>query len=426
MTARLSTIALLAGALFVGAFFCPACGGAHSEEEVTANTPVPVATQPAVRGTVEAVTSASAVIAAAPGAELIVIAPQAGRIARLPKGEGDAVRKGELLVEFDIPSSQADVAAREAEVTQAQARLTNARNALTRLQGLFERGVAARKEVEDAQRDSAEAQAAVTNADAARAAARRVASRTTVEAPFAGVIGKRWHNPGDLVEAAASDPVLRVVDPARTEVTAAVPASVASRVHPGQTARVRGTLDSGSGGEGAADAAAGADKGDTGDTGDKAEPDFWPASVLTRPTVVDPATATANVRLALRKVTGLPPIGTAVHVDIVTEVRKGVVTVPPAAIVHDEGKSFVFIAGSDKKAHRHEVKVGVSSESAVEIVSGVSVGDNVIVRGQAALPDGAAIRPEEPAKADEKDDSKKDKDPEESKKEESKDGKPPK
>jgi multidrug efflux pump subunit AcrA (membrane-fusion protein) len=140
--------------------------------------------------------------------------------------------------------------------------------------------------------------------------------------------------------------------------------------------------------------------------------------------VVDPATATANVRLALRKTTGVPPIGTTVHVDIVTEVRKGVVTVPPRAIVRDDGKSFVFIAGPDKKAHRREVKVGVSSESAVEIVSGVSAGDNVIVRGHEALPDGAAIRPEEPAKADDKEDGKKDK--EESKKEESKDGKSPK
>lgn len=373
---------LWATALFAAGALCAACGGARTEEEVTANTPVPVSMQPATRGVVEGVTSASGVIAAAPGAELIVIAPQPGRIARLPKGEGDAVHKGDLLVEFDIPSSQADVAAREADVAQAHARLTNARNALTRLQGLFDRGVAARKEVEDAQRDVAEAEAAVKNGDVARTAAERVASRTTVVAPFAGVVARRWHNPGDLVEAAATDPVLRVVDPARTEVTAAVPAAVASRVHPGQAARIRGALGGG------ASSGADADATDDADT-------LWAASVLTRPIVVDPATATANVRLVLRKLAGVPPIGTAVRVDIVTEIKKDAVMVPPGALVRDEGKTFLFVGGSDKKAHRREVKVGVSSEKAIEILSGIAAGDNVIVRGQEALPDGAAIKPEE-------------------------------
>jgi RND family efflux transporter MFP subunit len=376
------------------------CGRSHSEEEVTANAPVPVSTQPAARGTVEAVTTATGVIAAAPGAELIVIAPQAARIAKLPKGEGDAVRKGDLLVEFDIPSSGADVAAREAEVAQSQAKLTNARNALTRLQGLLERGIAARKEVEDAQRDVAESQAAVANAEAARTAAQRVAARTTVEAPFAGVVAKRFHNPGDLVEAAATDPVLRIVDPARAEVTAAIPATVANRVKAGQTARIRAAgADAGAGaaasapasGSAPAEAEAGRAEADA-DAGDGAQ--VWRGSVLTRPTVVDPATATASVRIALASKATAPPIGTAVRVDIITDVHKTATTVPGSAIVQDDGKTFVYVVGDDKKAHRREVKVGIASEAAMEIVSGVKPGEQVIVRGQAALPDGAAIRVE--------------------------------
>jgi RND family efflux transporter MFP subunit len=411
LRAAAATVALvaMAGAAFVG------CGATHSEEEVTASAPVPVATEPATRGTVEAVTTATGIIAAAPGAELIVVAPQAGRIARLPKGEGDAVRKGDLLVEFDIPSSQADVSAREAELAQARARLANARNALTRLQGLLERGVAARKEVEDAQRDVIDAEAAVANGEVARSAAQRVASRTTVVAPFAGIVAKRWHNPGDLVDAAATDPVLRVVDPARTEVTAAVPAGVANRIHPGQAARIRSVLgDGGGSGSGSGGSADGAGRGAAGGSADS-DSAFWPASVLTRPTVVDTATATANVRIALRAPASAsatasarirptsstppspPPIGTAVRADIVTEVRKGVITVPASAIVRDDGHTFAYVVGGDKKAHRHEVRLGIVSEAAVEVLSGVSEGDNVIVRGQAALPDGAAVRPEESA-----------------------------
>ena len=48
-------------------------------------------------------------------------------------------------------------------------------------------------------------------------------------------------------------------------------------------------------------------------------------------------------------------------------------------------------AGSDSKAHRHEVEVGVVTPDAVEIRKGIKAGDKVIVRGQNALPDGAAV-----------------------------------
>jgi len=407
MTFPLTALAI-ASVLFAG------CGGSHSEEEVTASAPVPVTTRLVVRGTVEAVISATGLIAAAPGAELIVVAPQPARVGRVPKAEGDTVRKGDLLVEFDIPSSQADVAAREAEVAQARARLANARAALTRVQGLFERGVAARKEVEDAQRELTDAEAVLANSEVARASAHRVAARTTVVAPFSGVVAKRWHNPGDLVEAASTDPVLRLVDPARAEVTVAVPASVANRVRPGQQARIRAAFDEEPGGA-------------TSSGGASSTPlNFWPAAVLTRPTVVDPTTATASARVALRArarsaATGSaartaarsatsratppatppatspeapppPPIGTAVRIDIVTDVHNGTLTVPASAIVREDGHTVVYTVGTDHKAHRHVVTVGIASESAVEILAGVSQGDAVIVRGQEALPDGAAVR----------------------------------
>jgi membrane fusion protein (multidrug efflux system) len=368
-----------------------ACGGSHSEEEVTASAPVPVTTQPVTRGTVESVVSATGLIAAAPGAELIVIAPLPARIAEMPKAEGDRVKKGDLLVEFDIPTSQADVAKTESDLATARARLSNAKAAQTRLQGLLEHGVAARKEVEDATRDVAEQEAAVKAAEVSRAASERVAARTKVIAPFNGIVGKRFHNPGDLVDAAATDPVLRVIDPARAEVSVAVPAGVANRVKPGQQARIR-----------AASA--------------PAAEEFWPASVLTRPTVVDPATATASARVTLKPVHGdtppPPPIGTPVRVEIVTDVHADALTIPSSALVREDKDTVVYVVGSDKKAHRKEVTVGVASEAGIEIVKGLSLGEQVIVRGQEALPDGAAVRTGEAPEGD-KDkgkDSKADKD----------------
>ena len=66
--------------------------------------------------------------------------------------------------------SAAEVQRQQAEVSRAQAALDNARAAQTRARDLFDRGVAARREVEDANRAVAEAEAALAQARASLAA----------------------------------------------------------------------------------------------------------------------------------------------------------------------------------------------------------------------------------------------------------------
>ena len=138
------------------------CACRHeAAEETETETPVAVQVEPARSGPIREVIAATGLVTAAPGAELTVTAPEAARIAELPKAEGDRVRVGDLLVRFDIPSLAAGAAASRAAIEQARARVENAKAAATRVQGLFERGVAARKEVEDADRELLEANAAL-------------------------------------------------------------------------------------------------------------------------------------------------------------------------------------------------------------------------------------------------------------------------
>ena len=66
------------------------------------------------------------------------------------------MRRGDLLVRFQIPSLEADAAARRSDLARAEAQLKTARQNVDRLTGLLQRGIAARKEVEDAQRDADE------------------------------------------------------------------------------------------------------------------------------------------------------------------------------------------------------------------------------------------------------------------------------
>lgn len=337
-----------------------ACGHA-APEEVETETVVPVTTEPATIGAVRATVHATGLVAPAPAADLVVIAPEAARIAEMPKAEGDPVRRGEVLVRFEIPTLAADVANKRADVARANAHLANARIARERAHELFERGVAARKEMEDADRDLADAQAELQAANASRSAADAVAARATMHATFSGVVAKRFHNPGDLVEPSASDPILRVIDPRRLEVSASVPLADVSRIVVGAPARL---ID----GTGQAAAA---------------------LKVVSRPAIVDPGTAAAPIRLAFAGPTTFA-VGTPVQVDIDAEEHAAVVLVPAAAVVREGEETFVFVANGDK-AERREVVLGLSDSLHVEVRSGVKAGEPVITSGHAGLPDGAAI-----------------------------------
>lgn len=349
------------GLVLATAFVLQGCGQAAPDETVT-ETPVAVEVEVARTGPVREVIAATGTVTAAPGAELVVTAPEAARIVELPKAEGDRVRAGDLLVRFEIPSLTAGVASSRAAIEQAQARVENAKAASARVAGLFARGVAARKEVEDADRELREATAALSQAQSASTAANTLAQRTIVRAPFAGVVARRWHNPGDLVEPGLADPILRVIDPSRLEITAAVPVGAVSRIASGAPANV-------------VDPAGGKPLG---------------ASVIARPASVEAGSVTAQVRL--RPVsTATLTAGMAVQVEILGAEHAGVILVPPAAIVRDGETNVVLTVGADSKAHRNEVEVGLVTPDAAEIRKGIKAGDKVIVRGQNGLPDGAAV-----------------------------------
>ena len=342
---------------------CLVCACHHDAPEDTATeTPVVVQVEPVKSGPVREVIAASGVVTAAPGAELVVTAPEAARIAELPRAEGDRVRPGDLLVRFEIPSLTAGAASGKAAIEQAQARVENAKAAATRVAGLFERGVAARKEVEDAERELREANAALAQAQSASGAANALADRTVVRATFAGVVAKRMHNPGDLVEPGPSDPILRVIDPSRLEITAAAPVSTLTRISASNPAHIKVP----------------------------GSEDPIEATVIARPAAVDPGSVTAAVRLRPATVTGLTA-GMSVEVEILGPEHNADILVPPAAIIRDGESTIVMTVGADSKAHRNEVEVGVVTPDTAEVRKGLKKGDRVVVRGQNGLPDGAAV-----------------------------------
>ena len=208
----------------------------------------------------------------------------------------------------------------------------------------------------------ADAEADVASAQALAAAAERVEARSVVRATFDGVVARRSHNPGDLVEATASDVVLRVIDPRRLEVTAAVAITDAPRVRVGAPARL---VDVRPGSPAVA------------------------LKVVSRPVAVTEGSVTVPIRLAL-DAPATYPSGTPVQVAIEAETHKDVILVPTSALVRDGDETAVFVV-SDGVARRRVVMTGIESGERIEIVSGLKAADPIIVSGQNGLPDGAKV-----------------------------------
>lgn len=84
-------------------------------------------------------------------------------------------------------------------------------------------------------------------------------------------------------------------------------------------------------------------------------------------------------------------IGMSGSADIQVSAVADSITVPIEALTDVNGKSYVFVVVNGK-LKQTEVKTGALTDTRAEIVSGVSVGDEVVLGGLAGLKDGQAVR----------------------------------
>ncbi len=100
---------------------------------------------------------------------------------------------------------------------------------------------------------------------------------------------------------------------------------------------------------------------------------------------VSPQTNSVLLVAEIANANGLLRPGLFVHVAIPIGPAKEVVCTPAAAVVQHEGAKFVFVQTGPKTFRRADVKTGMETDKAVEIVSGLKPGEPVVVQGATAL-----------------------------------------
>jgi membrane fusion protein (multidrug efflux system) len=106
--------------------------------------------------------------------------------------------------------------------------------------------------------------------------------------------------------------------------------------------------------------------------------------------IVDQSSGTVKVTIALDPAPGFRP-GSFVRVDIRADTRTGALLIPKKAVLEEDGQSYVYVVSSDS-AKRTKVELGYSSDGLVEIRSGLTTGQKVVVAGQGALKEGSKIK----------------------------------
>jgi RND family efflux transporter MFP subunit len=298
------------------------------------------------------------------------VAPQvAGRLLRVHVREGDSVTVGQPLARIDDAPLAEDVRAAEATLGKTRAELKNARATLARVERVFEHGIAARQEVDDATARADTAAAGQSEAESTWRRARRQVDRATVRSPLAGVVVRIFRKPGELVDGTPATPVVEVADPARLELTADATAGDLVRVHPGQTAAVTIAALPGA---------------------------VWTGQVSAVSPAVDRATGLGVVRIALDLADRAhPPMGVLGTARIATHAPRAAVVVPKEAVRSGPGGELeVVLCGADGLAHVRRLPPAADSAAAgagtVE-ARGLERGQAVAIDPVLGIADGEAL-----------------------------------
>jgi multidrug efflux pump subunit AcrA (membrane-fusion protein) len=113
--------------------------------------------------------------------------------------------------------------------------------------------------------------------------------------------------------------------------------------------------------------------------------------------VVDPTSRTMEVRVNVDNSRNRLKAGMFAKVRIITETKNNIVKIPAAALTQRFGESYVFVVEVDptdpafRIARRLVVVPGINIDGVLEIQQGLKPDDEVIVRGQTLLEDGARI-----------------------------------
>ena len=279
----------------------------------------------------------------------VVVYPQAsGLVEAVMAEEGDRVAAGQVLVQLD------DDDARIA-YERAQVELRKLRGDSLRTGELFRKELVSREAYESV----------LYQVDRARLTLEEAIlglQRTKIRAPVAGIISERKVEVGNRVSPGSDVYKLVTMDDLIAQIY--VPGRTRQYIRVSQEARITSDM----------------------------LPGYEIEGVIERINpVVDPQSGTVKVTVQLQDRERKFTPGMFANVALITDQRSDALLLPKEAIVYDDGRPFAFVV-KDTVVRRVLLELGLTNPRQVQVLSGASQGDSVVIVGQEGLRDGAKVR----------------------------------
>ena len=283
---------------------------------------------------------------------------------------GQQVTKGELMATIETPELDAQLQVAQADLKSAQADLSLAKTTAARYQNLLKSDSVSKQETDVAVSGEAAKLASVEAAEATVRRLQQLQSFESVYAPFSGVVTERNTDIGALIDSGSptasntAKELYRVASIDKLRVYVAVPETYAPAIRDGDTAAL--TLDEYPGQQ------------------------FF-GKITRNSSAIDPASRTLNVEVDVDNTAGklLPGAYVFVHFKIPQQVR--MLSVPANTLLFRAQGLQVGLV-QDGKVHLQAVTIGKDNGSTLEISTGLTAEDAVILDPSDSLAEGQPVK----------------------------------
>ena len=300
----------------------------------------------------------------------VIVRPQVdGRLISIKFKEGQEVKKGDLLVQIDAVTYQAQLDQALAKKDLDESQLENAKRDLVRFEKVGT--LALSQKSIDTQRALVQQQEAQVKSDvAAIENLTAILGYTQIKAPIDGRVGIRNVDEGNLLRAGDSNGIVTI-----TEIR---PISVLFTLPQQQLPALTQAL---------ANAALTVE---AFTTDSRALLDTGTLQVIDNQ--VDPQTGTIRAKADFPNANLQLWPGQFVNVRLLVNTLKGVVIAPAAAVQRGPNGPFVFVLGADDTVSMRVVKVSQQTEKDAVIAEGLTAGERIVTSGGGRLEEGTKVK----------------------------------
>jgi membrane fusion protein, multidrug efflux system len=298
-----------------------------------------------------------------PYIEAPIFAQTTGYLKKWYSDIGAKVKAGDVLAEIDTPQVDQDLNQAKANLRQAQAALDLSMVTFKRDQDLLERKVIAQQDFDTASSDLHSKQATVNANAAAVSRLQALEDFKMVKAPFDGIVTRRNTDIGQIVNSGSGTPLFDVAQVSPLRIYVNVPEAMAGYVRVGGPANV---------------------------TFNEFPGQKFSGQVVRTAQAIDPASRTLLTEIDVANDAGqlFPGAYSPVHLE--TEGPTSLLVPSSSLLFRSEGAS-LGVVGSDNRVHLKKIKIGRDLGGKLEIVSGLSPTDRIVVNPVDSLAEGTLV-----------------------------------